>query len=225
MDLIVVSARETIPGAEAVGITLSEAGVGIRTIAATDQLVLDVDDAQYSLGEGPCLDAMNGTGVEIVPDLAAEQRWPRFIPAALERGVHSQMGMELFYDRVTRGALNIYSSRVGAFDDRSLVIASLFADHAAVALGRTKKEDQLNAALLTRRVIGQAVGIIMERYRMDEEEGFAFLTQVSQTGNVKLRTVAMELVDTTNKRAGKPPAHPGDGGDRVSVPVRLPGRG
>jgi AmiR/NasT family two-component response regulator len=74
-------------------------------------------------------------------------------------------------------------------------MAALFAAHAGLALGRAQREDQLRTALASRQLIGQAVGIIMERYRMDETRAFDYLARVSSHGNIKLREVAREVVD------------------------------
>ena len=78
-------------------------------------------------------------------------------------------------------------------------MAWLFAMHAALAMGRRRQIEQLNEALHTRKVIGQAIGIVMERYELDEDRALQFLVRVSRTGNIKLRTVAQEIV-------GKPTA-------------------
>jgi AmiR/NasT family two-component response regulator len=76
--------------------------------------------------------------------------------------------------------------------------AQLFATHAAIAIGHAHERETLNEALQTRKVIGQAVGILMERYDIDEDRAFAFLVRASSHGNLKLRAVARELVDQRN---------------------------
>jgi AmiR/NasT family two-component response regulator len=76
--------------------------------------------------------------------------------------------------------------------------AELFAVHASIALGHAQQEHQLNQALSSRKVIGQAVGILMERYQIDQDRAFHFLMRVSSTSNIKLRDVAHELVTTTD---------------------------
>jgi AmiR/NasT family two-component response regulator len=77
----------------------------------------------------------------------------------------------------------------------------MFAGQVAVAMGWARQDETLNEALATRNVIGQAVGIVMERYRLDSDRAFAFLVRLSQTGNTKLRVVATALVDQTNTNA------------------------
>jgi hypothetical protein len=101
-----------------------------------------------------------------------------------------------------QGALNLYSRDVGSFTDMSLV-GQLFAHQAAVALDYAREIENLQEAMLTRQLIGRAVGIAMERYRLNEERAFAFLARVSQTRNVKLRAVAEEVVAEAEQRLGE----------------------
>lgn len=82
-------------------------------------------------------------------------------------------------------------------------VATLFATHAAVAFRRARTEAQLNNAVRTRQVIGQAVGILMERYEFDEDRAFGFLARTSQDSNIKLREITQELVDIANRTRGE----------------------
>jgi GAF domain-containing protein len=93
---------------------------------------------------------------------------------AVERGLRSQIGLRLYADHETLGALNLYSTSEDTIDPDVLHMAELFAAHASLALGKVRREEQLNAALLTRKVIGQAIGILMERHELDEDGAFAF---------------------------------------------------
>ena len=127
-----------------------------------------------------------------------EQRWPRFTRAAVEQGLRSQVSMRLYTEKETFGALNMYSTTEDTIDPDVMHMAELFAAHASIALGRSRREEQLNAALLTRKMIGQAIGILMERHQVDEDGAFAYLTRVSSHSNVKLREVAKEIVALAN---------------------------
>jgi AmiR/NasT family two-component response regulator len=77
-------------------------------------------------------------------------------------------------------------------------LAGLFATHAAIALGHAQERAGLAEGLQTRRVIGQAIGILMTRYEMNEDRAFAFLVRASSHRNIKLRAIAQELVDEAN---------------------------
>ncbi|HZG68532.1 MAG TPA: GAF and ANTAR domain-containing protein [Herpetosiphonaceae bacterium] len=156
---------------------------------------------QYQLDEGPCVDALRHEDFQRADDLADDKRWPCYAPKAAALGVGSQMVVRLFDDHNSVGGLNLYAFRPQAFDEDTRHIAWLFARHASLSMERAFKDEQLNEALATRNVIGQAIGMVMERYQMDEKRAFAFLVRVSSTSNIKLRDIAQELVDTANDRS------------------------
>ena len=198
LQAIVETAQRSLAGIDHAGVSVTHRDGRIETLAATDQLVLQLDELQYELNEGPCLDAIRRDRVVRVENARLEQRWPRFIPRAVALGLRAQVGLRLF-DAKTLGGLNLYSTQADTLDPDTLVMAELLATQAALALGHVRQEENLNQALFTRKVIGQAIGILMGRYELDEDRAFAFLTRVSQEGNIKLRDVAAKLVNTTNE--------------------------
>jgi AmiR/NasT family two-component response regulator len=76
------------------------------------------------------------------------------------------------------------------------VVGAMFATHAAVALADAQKLDDLKQALANRDVIGQAKGILMERFKLDADQAFSLLTRISQDRNVKVHTLATEIAHT-----------------------------
>lgn len=180
-------------GGAAAGVSLLENGV-ITTVAPTDELVVTVDKLQGQFGEGPCLGAIADRRTYRTGDLAAEERWPRFGPAAVDVGVRSMLAYRLFVTDTTLGALNLYADRRDAFDASAEDEGLLFASHAAVALVGAQTEQHLRAALGTRDVIGMAKGILMERHDVDAERAFSMLVHASQHANLKLNEVAEWLV-------------------------------
>jgi GAF domain-containing protein len=194
-------ARDAIP-AEFVGVSIASPK-GIRTAAASDPLVTKLDQVQYELSEGPCLDAMRHHTATPVADLRTDNRWPRFGPRAAAAGVVSQMGIEIFRQRSTVGRLNLYASRPNAFDDDTRHAAALFARHAGLALEKSLTITNLTEALQTRQIIGQAIGIVMQRYTLDEAQAFKHLVRISQTTNIKLRDVARSVVDDLTRQAAQ----------------------
>jgi AmiR/NasT family two-component response regulator len=94
----------------------------------------------------------------------------------------------------------LYSTESETVDEDAVQLAELFASHAAIALDRASHEHHLNDALASRKVIGQAIGIVMERYQINEDRAFHSLVRASSASNMKLRTVAQEVVDTTHHR-------------------------
>jgi GAF domain-containing protein len=195
------TARISVPGIDCAGISIVTPKGGIETKAATDALVWEFDRLQYELGEGPCVSAMRGTPVVSVPHARHDQRWPKFLPPALKLGLQSQLAVRLFLDEEgTMGALNLYSISQEEIDPDAEHVAELFASHAAIALHQAREVDNLNQALESRKVIGQAMGIVMERYGLDENHAFSFLLRASSTSNIKLRDIATQLVQDTHHR-------------------------
>jgi hypothetical protein len=173
----------------------------MHTLVPTDQLVADADRLQCELGEGPCLDAALGTPLVRSDDLAHESRWPTYTPRAVAMGVGGQMALHLFNNNDgSLGGLNLYFDRPGLIDAQTVAVAEVFAILAASAMGHARELDGLNHALATRTSIGKAIGIIMERYELDEDRAFQFLVRTSQTGNVKLRVIADEIIATANTK-------------------------
>ncbi len=168
----------------------------IETGAASDEVVRQGDAAQYEVGEGPCLQAMGDGNSYLVHDTIADERWPQWTARAEELGLRSVIGVRLFDEDDTLGALNLYSRTPHAFDDEDVAVAEVYAAHAAVALGQARQESHLRRAIDSRHLVGMAQGILMERFGLDQQRAFAVLRRYSQQHNVKLRLVAEQLVET-----------------------------
>ncbi len=199
LDAIARAASASVPGFDHVGVSVSHRDGRLETLAGTDQLVWELDSIQYSLDEGPCVKSIRDSPVVVVEDIRHDQRWPRYVPRAVAKGVKAQMGLRLYTHEGTLGGLNLYSTASEKIDPEAQLAAELFATHAALALGHARKESQLNDALASRKIIGQAIGILTERYQIDDERAFQFLVRASSTGNLKLRDIAEELVQQNNR--------------------------
>jgi hypothetical protein len=191
---ITAAAVEVLPDVQLASVTIKHADGRLDTYAPTDQVLCDVDAAQYDLQEGPCYEAATDTVHVTAPNLASDSRFPRYAPVALEAGIRAQAGIRLFDARGSDGALNLYSRQVGAFQDLA-VLRELFAHQSAMALDYAREVSNLKQAIESRQLIGQAVGMVMERYGMDEARSFALLSRLSQEQNVKLRDLARQMVD------------------------------
>jgi GAF domain-containing protein len=196
LQAITASAVGTVPHAEECGITYVAGRRKVEPRAWTSDLPRDVDALQERIGQGPCLDAVREQEVVRVDDVAADERWPEFAARAAELGVGSMMCFQLFVEGDNLGALNLYSRSPRSFDDESEEIGRMFASHAAVALAGAEHEHNLRAGMGNRDVIGQAKGILMERYKISADQAFGVLTRASQELNLKLVDVARELVGT-----------------------------
>ena len=202
LDAIVHAARDTVPGFEHVGVSIVHKSGELETKAGTGQLVWELDELQYSFREGPCYDALHAEPVMMMESAEREERWPNYTPKAVEKGLRSQFGLRLYTEEETLGTLNLYSTSSEGIDPDALQLAELFATHAAIAIGRSRFEHQLQESVSSRQVIGTAVGIIMQRYEVTEERAFQFLVRASSTSNIKMRTIAQEVVDTANADFG-----------------------
>jgi transcriptional regulator with GAF, ATPase, and Fis domain len=200
---IVDFAVEHIDGCDGAGVLLAGRR-GIVVGAWSDDLVRQVEVVEFELGEGPCLDAIWQQPVFESADLRDHlSHWPKFAPKALEAGIHSMLGLRLFVDQDTLGALDLYGYQRGAFDESSRAIAAVLASHAAMALGGAQVHHHdldtiagLREALVARDVIGQAKGILMATRHVDADAAFGLLVRASQTHNIKLRSIAEEVART-----------------------------
>jgi GAF domain-containing protein len=193
-------AKRTIPGASEVSVTLVPAK-GAYTPAFTGDLALALDESQYELGHGPCLDAARSTSTQHIADMTAESRWPVWTSRAREAGANSSLSIGLPVQEAVTGALNIYATKPHAFDENALTVAQSFASYAEVAMAnaylynaKTTLAQHMEIAMRSRAVIEQAKGIIMSDRRCSADEAFTILTKLSQNTNHRLRDVAVALV-------------------------------
>ena len=190
---IVQSAVRLIPGVEEGSISIVFGRSHVSSRVPSGDLPDQIDQLQTTLGEGPCLDAAYEQQTVRVSDLRHEQRWPRFTRGAYDLGARAMLAIQLFVEHDNLGALNLYSRQPNAFDDESEHIGLIFASHAAVALADAQEHEHLHLALSSRDLIGQAKGILMERYDLDASQAFAVLTRYSQESNRKLRDICAEI--------------------------------
>lgn len=196
MQEIVESATDVVDGATAAGITVVRKDGTIETPAFTDELVVEVDRAQFEYGEGPVLQAAAEDEVLRIEDMSTERRWPKFAQRAESLGVGSMISCTLPAQRGCHAALHLHAPKPAAFDRTAVETASICAVHSSVALNRVTLADSLRTAVASRQGIGEATGILMERHRLDSEQAFDMLVRASQGLNVKLRVIADHVVHT-----------------------------
>jgi GAF domain-containing protein len=202
LDGVVHLARAMVPGADEATITMVRKDRHCYSAAATSTLASDFDLLQDETGEGPCLDAIWQQETVRVDDLASDPRWPALGPRAAERGVRSMLCLQLFVHRDTLGALDLLAHATSAFTDESEHVGLLLASHAAIAAADAHHFEHVTSALVNRDVIGQAKGILMERFKITSDQAFAVLAKVSQDTNRKLSAVAEDLARTGTWPAG-----------------------
>lgn len=192
----VVDLAVTSCGCTGASVTLVRADGGVETTASSGGLVEQADQLQYSLEEGPCLHAAENGGAYLIVDSRNDARWPRWGPAVADLGLGSVLSVHLFTDARVLGALNLYYESKDDFSSDEVEVARVVAAHASVALAKLRSERDLWRAIDSRHLIGQAQGMLMERFKLSSEKSFSVLRRYSQQHNVKLHEVAGELVRT-----------------------------
>ena len=212
LQLVVKLAEETVHGAHGVSVSLDRHGK-LRTVAASNDTVLEMDHHQYDSGEGPCVDAAAEGHEFHIDSLAGETRWPTFVPKATEQGIKSILSTPLIPRDRPLGALNIYSDAERAFGSTEKALAQLFATQAQNFLGIAGAEvsDEQRAArvadaLRSREVIALATGVLMGRDGATQHEAAASIRKGSRAEGMPMRQYASDVV--ASARAGG-----GDQGD------------
>lgn len=183
-------------GAIHASLLLVHRGGRLESATATDALVEEADRVQIETGEGPSFSVVLDEKSVVSGDLPGDLRWPRWSAGIAGVGLRSVLSVRLRTPTTTVGVLNLYDPATERFGDRDDVIAQVFADHAAVAVSNARSESTLWQAIDARKLIGQAQGILMERFDLSDEQAFAVLRRYSQDNNVKLRDVAQRLIAT-----------------------------
>ncbi|MBX7447979.1 GAF and ANTAR domain-containing protein [Mycolicibacterium sp. 3033] len=187
---------ELIPSTDAAGILFVGKAGRFESVAGTSELPIELDRLQMKYSEGPCLEAALEETIVRSDDFIMEPRWPRYSAAAAKLGVRSGLSFKLYTSSQTAGALNLFAVKPNAFDAADENIGAVLAAHAAAAILASRHHEQLQSALSTRDRIGQAKGIIMERYNVDDVAAFDMLRRLSQDSNTKLTDVAQRVIDT-----------------------------
>ena len=196
LEQLVRTAVTLVPGADEASITLVAGRHRVQSRAPSGELARTLDQLQERTREGPCMSAVYDEQTVSVPDMRAESRWPRFSAGAAAAGAGSMLCFQLFVEGDNLGALNLVGRSAHAFTEESDYVGWLIASHAAVAFADAQKLHQVKDAVATRDLIGQAKGILMERYGITASQAFIMLVQVSTRMNLKLLVVADELATT-----------------------------
>lgn len=221
LKLVVTMAQAVVAGADGVSITLPRAGQ-LTTVAASNDVVLEMDHDQYDSGEGPCLDAAIQGERFHIHSLDEEARWPAFVPRARARGIASIMSTPLMATDLPLGALNIYSRTPHAFAAHEQTWADEFAKGSAAVvlsagLGGSSpvRQDQIHQALRSRDAIAVAQGVIVHRDRVTPDEAYAWLRTASRQTGRPMIDLSEELVLAS--RGGIPASTGADGSSRDTV--------
>jgi len=197
VERITWAAAETVPGAEHASIAVLTSDGHLPLLAYTDPVAAKINDLQTELRQGPRFDTDTAGQGWMSGDIAADGRWPLLGPAIAELGVRSLLSTAIASEP-QRVVLNLFSSRRDAFKPHDVAI-DLFAHHARLVLGYAVEVDSLHRALESRTIIGEAIGLMMARYGLNEPNAFQYLVRMSQNNNVKVREVALNVVRSWSK--------------------------
>jgi GAF domain-containing protein len=164
--------------------------------AVTDPVVGEIYRWQMVAREGPLVESMRDHSTLLIRDTESEDRWPDWSAKVLSLGVRSVLDVPLITASGTVGVLGLYSQVPDSFDADDVAIAHILARHASVAVATARKDENLARAVDARKLVGQAMGILMERHNVDGDTAFAILRRYSQDTNTKLQDVAQRLIDT-----------------------------
>lgn len=187
-------------------------GAGVGSIVTRIAAIVD------EVGEAPALTAVDRLEVMVSADLTREPRWPEYAARVVaQTPIRSVMVFPLHLHTQTFGVLVLYADRPGFFVAGKADLAAVYADHATVVLARALAAEQstnLRVALESNRAIGQAIGILMSRYRIREADAFDILRLASQATHRKVREIAQDVVvqgdipDYLEGRPSLPDRHP-----------------
>jgi GAF domain-containing protein len=195
LDTVIDWTRTAVASTDA-GILLLRAKGKIETAVPTSPEVAKAHEMQIEFNEGPCLQVIkdNDVGTFVIGDTATDKRFPTWGPAAARLGFRSVISVVLRTRQKRFGSLNVYSSQPHAFDREDVDVVEVFSHRAARAMAVAEDSAGQTTALDTRKHIGQAQGILMERLDIDADRAFEFLVRQSQARNEKLRAIADWIV-------------------------------
>ncbi len=210
LRLVTEIAHAAVDGADGVSVTLRRQGE-MRTVAASNQTVLRMDAHQYETGEGPCLSAATEGNWFYSESIQHEDRWPTFIPLAVEQGIASVLSTPLMTSDRPVGALNIYSNTPKAFDQHQQELAELFAAQASGILVDAGDDEaaavmsvRISDALVSREVIARAQGVLMARRHLSAHEAAEALHRAARSASKAVQEYASEVVASTDRPSGAP---------------------
>jgi hypothetical protein len=204
---LIEGATESVPGAQYAGITVTQRRRRSQTAAATHRYPVMLDEIQSRYQQGPCLTAAAQHDSVRIDDLDADDRWPLYREEALKQTpIRSILSFGMLQDGGTNASLNFYAEPVHAFTDGSVNLGLIFATHTALVWNMMRRDQQFRSALVSRDIIGQAKGMLMERFGIDAAGAFELLKRVSQESNTPLAQIGQRVITGDGSLRMKKPA-------------------
>jgi GAF domain-containing protein len=202
LDRLVHAAVDVL-GATAAGLLIDDQRGSLALVASSSEQSRLLEIFQLQTDEGPCLDCIRGGHSVVSGDLAADaDRWPIFVPAALDAGFRSVVAVPLRLRSVTIGGLNMFHGETEPLTEDDKQLAQALADVATIGILQQRSAhrsselaEQLQHALNSRVIVEQAKGVFAERNAVDMDTAFASLRQHARDNNLKLGVVALSVID------------------------------
>jgi GAF domain-containing protein len=200
LEQVTVLGADLVDGDTSGGVTVIRNGQA-ATVASSDERTKSLDEIQYANGEGPCLHAARTGDPVTMLDVDSDTRWPAYRLRAKQRGLRSSLSIPLSMGPDATGALNLYVFELHDFGDEERAALSQFCDEASRAISLalrhdqvTQENDHLHNAMASRRVIDQAIGIIMAQNRCSADDAFHILRRASMNRNAKVQQLAVDMI-------------------------------
>jgi hypothetical protein len=186
-------------GINGAGISVISSDAHRVVVSGTDEASRQLEDLQFVLGDGPCVEACTTGGPVIVPDLAAEKatRWPGLATASLAAGIRAVFAFPLQIGAIRLGAIDFYRDRTGPLDDEALADALVFADVATLALltVRTTADENVTDWLAgAPSVVYQASGMVRVHLGIGIDDALLRMRAYAFAHNLPISTVGKLIV-------------------------------
>jgi hypothetical protein len=199
----------TLPGVAAAAISLVYDGTNIGTLGASSAAARTYDELQFILGEGPCLDSVAYRGAVVITDLTDphEVRWPLYGPALLAHHIRGVTAMPIVVAGEYVGALDLFRTDPGHWDDDQWAAASMAADLATLPLLDLLDDDLRAAAsdpdstawielhLLARTEVAQASGMLIAQLNIGSAQALIRLRAHAYASGVSATEIARDIID------------------------------
>lgn len=199
--LLSEAAKAAIPHALGAGATVLDPAGRPMSTGSTDEAVREADAHQYTLGEGPCLSAWAAKSPMLIDDISDDERWPQWTSAIAHLPIRSVLSVPLVHDEAALGAIKVYSSSAGAFDESSIRLLGLFEGPASALLAHVQSTDlparlseSLQSALSTRDTINLANGVLMAEHSIDTDTAMTRLIGMARASGQNLLSCAEDVI-------------------------------
>ena len=197
----IVSATHELFAVDGAGLMLIDPDQLLRNVADSDERVDHLEELQIEHGEGPCVDAFEDKELIHAADLTAEARWPKFSPAAVERGLRAVLASPIPYNQMAIGVVVVFSTKVHPWSPEGELALVAFTDLAALTIANTMQSEQrgelatqLQRALDARVLIEQAKGALVARDGVTAKEAFEQMRRRARAERRRVVEVADEIM-------------------------------